>query len=149
MDATLSGTHAFKVRTTIPEYHVVNEELHFTISFDCVITDIVASQKPSDLVYFVDPNLGAISSIPMPKFSAVPDYCYANFMITVNTNSTTVTADEFAQIDSSSNTLKLSSKDLSILGTYDMTIQAMEPRRGTSRSVRFNLKMDCQVTKVS
>jgi hypothetical protein len=93
MDTTLSGTHAFKVRTTIPEYNVVNEELHFTISFDCLITDIIPSQKPSDLVYYVDPNLGTVSSIPMPKFSAFPDYCYANFMITVNTNSTTVTAD--------------------------------------------------------
>lgn len=43
MDTTLSGTHAFKVRTSIPKYNVVNEELQFTISFDCVITDILAS----------------------------------------------------------------------------------------------------------
>ena len=37
---------------------------------------------------------------------------------------------------------------MSILGSYDMTIQALEPRRGTMKSVHFNLKIDCKVTKV-
>lgn len=43
MDTSLSGTYEFKIRTKIPKYNVVNEELNFTVSFDCVITDIVAS----------------------------------------------------------------------------------------------------------
>ena len=43
MDTSLSGTFGFKIRTKIPKYNVVNEELKFTISFDCVITEIFAS----------------------------------------------------------------------------------------------------------
>ena len=48
--------HAFKLRATIPKYKVVNEDVNFTISFDCQISDIVALSLPPDFTYYIDPS---------------------------------------------------------------------------------------------
>jgi hypothetical protein len=66
MDAQLSGTHAFKLKASIPEYNVVNEDVSFTISFDCPITDIIASALPSDFTYYIDPTQIKIAAISLP-----------------------------------------------------------------------------------
>jgi len=34
---------------------VFNDKVSFTVSFDCIITDIVASRYPSLVNYFVNP----------------------------------------------------------------------------------------------
>jgi hypothetical protein len=69
-------------------------------------------------------------------------------MLSVATNSTTVDAADFAQIDTASNSLVLSSSNIDIMGPYIMKISAHEPRRGATKDVLFNLTIDCKVTKV-
>ena len=148
MDTQLSGIHAFKLRTSIPKYNVINEDVNFTISFDCPITGISASSLPSDFTYYIDPNQANIATISLPKFAALPTICNADFIISVSTNSTTSNAADFAQIDTESNRLILSSTNIDLLGSYVMKIKALEPRRGTTKDVLFNLTIDCKVTKV-
>lgn len=84
----------------------------------------------------------------MPTFSALPEICLSNFMLSVSTNSTSVSASQFAQIDSTKNKLILESTNFDIMGFYVMKIQALEPRRGMTKDVLFNLTIDCKVTKV-
>ncbi len=69
-------------------------------------------------------------------------------MLSVSTNSTNVNAADFAKIDTDSNKLIISSQNIDILGTYAMKIKALEPRKGITKDVPFNLTIDCKVVKV-
>jgi hypothetical protein len=84
----------------------------------------------------------------LPRFSALPAICNADFILSISTNSTTSNPADFAKIDIESNRLIMSSTNIDLLGSYVMKIKALEPRRGTTKDVLFNLTIDCKVTKV-
>jgi hypothetical protein len=127
---------------------VVNEDVSFMISFECPITDIIASDTPPNFTYNMDPTQIKVAAFSLPKFTAVPSSCSSNFIISVSTNSTTANSTDFAKIDTESNMLILNSTNIELVGSYVMKIKAFEPRRGVTKDVLFNLIIDCKVTKV-
>lgn len=66
----------------------------------------------------------------------------------MDSGSALVLASRFVTIDSTQKNLVFYSKDLSIMGTYNVRVQALEPRHGASKIVYFTVVLDCKVTQV-
>jgi hypothetical protein len=63
-DANLVEKFTFLVISRVGS--VINDEVSFTINFDCIITDIIAPQYPPLIHYFINPQVYSTLSVPLP-----------------------------------------------------------------------------------